>query len=176
MNKKRRRLYIRSSILGVLAVLIGYVLYSNFTGEDTLVKEGETAPNFELRTLEGGTVELEDYRGQGVFLNFWGTYCPPCEEEFPYIENQYMEYQEKGVEVLAVNVGESDLAVERFVDRHNLSFPILMDEQKAVLDRYGVGPLPSTFLINEEGEIIDILTGGMTEEDIQEYMERIKPS
>ncbi len=75
-----------------------------------------------------------------------------------------------------MNVGESELAVERFVDRHQLSFPIPMDENKAVLDSYGIGPLPTTFLINKDGKVIDILTGGMTEKDIQGYMERIQPS
>ncbi|SDJ13130.1 AhpC/TSA family protein [Alteribacillus bidgolensis] len=85
--------------------------------------EGDIEPNFQLETLEGETVELNDYRGQSVFLNFWGTYYPPCEEEMPYMENQYQEYKDKGVEILAVNVGESELAVERFVDRHPLSFP-----------------------------------------------------
>ncbi|WP_240375654.1 thiol-disulfide oxidoreductase ResA [Bacillus piscicola] len=177
MSKKRKRLYFRISVLSVIGILLGYVYYTNFIkNENTLVLEGETAPNFRLETLEGETVELENYRGQGVFLNFWGTYCPPCEEEMPYMENQYAEFQDKGVEILAVNVGESKLAVERFVNRHKLTFPVPMDENKAVLDRYGIGPLPTTFLINENGIVIDILTGGMTEEDIRGYMERIQPS
>ncbi|SFP97179.1 thiol-disulfide oxidoreductase ResA [Salibacterium halotolerans] len=177
MSKKKKRLYFRTLFLSIISVLLGYVFYSNFfQNENTLVVEGDIAPNFQLETLEGETVELNDYRGQGVFLNFWGTYCPPCEEEMPYMDNQYQEYKDKGVEILAVNVGESDLAVEHFVDRHNLSFPIPMDEDKAVLDSYGIGPLPTTFLINKDGKVLDILTGGMTEKDIQGYMERIEPS
>ncbi|RSL29835.1 thiol-disulfide oxidoreductase ResA [Salibacterium salarium] len=177
MSKKKKRLYFRTLFLSIISVLLGYVFYSNFfQNENTLVVEGDIAPNFQLETLEGETVELNDYRGQGVFLNFWGTYCPPCEEEMPYMDNQYQEYKDKGVEILAVNVGESDLAVERFVDRHNLSFPIPMDEDKAVLDSYGIGPLPTTFLINKDGKVLDILTGGMTEKDIKGYMERIEPS
>lgn len=177
VKKKKKRLYFRISVLSVIGVLLGYVFYSNFIQNDnTLVLEGDTAPNFKLETLEGETVELNDYRGQGVFLNFWGTYCPPCEEEMPYMENQYQEYKDRGVEILAVNVGESELAVERFVDRHDLSFPIPMDKNKAVLDSYGIGPLPTTFLINKDGKVLEILTGGMTEKNIQGYMERIQPS
>ncbi len=91
--------------------------------------------------MEGEQVELADYEGQGVFLNFWGTFCPPCEDEMPYMENQYEVYEDQGVEILAVNVGESDLVVDRFVSRHALTFPILLDEDQAVLDHYGVGPL-----------------------------------
>ncbi|MFC5712609.1 thiol-disulfide oxidoreductase ResA [Thalassorhabdus alkalitolerans] len=174
---KKRRFIMRSSVLGVLAITLAYVFYTNFIQEEqTLVQEGDAAPNFSLYNMEGEQVELADYEGQGVFLNFWGTFCPPCEDEMPYMENQYEVYEDQGVEILAVNVGESDLVVDRFVSRHALTFPILLDEDQAVLDHYGVGPLPSTFLIDAEGEVVDIITGGMTEEHVAEYMERIAPS
>lgn len=167
----------RSSILGAIAILLGYVLYANFIAEEkTLIQEGDIAPNFVLTTLEGEKVELEDYRGQGVFLNFWGTYCPPCEKEMPYMDNQYQVFKDRGVEILAVNVGESELVTERFVNRHDLSFPILRDPNRSVVDYYGVGPLPSTFLIDKNGEVVRVIEGGMTEEHIQGYMEEIAPS
>ncbi|SDI69128.1 thiol-disulfide oxidoreductase ResA [Alteribacillus bidgolensis] len=177
MSKKRKRFIMRSSILSVIAILLGYVFYTNFiTGEEPAVKEGDTAPNFILTTMEGEEVELEDLRGQGVFLNFWGTYCPPCVDEMPYMDNHYQDFKDRGVEILAVNVGESDLAIERFVDRLDLTFPVLKDKNKSVMDRYGVGPLPSTYLVDENGEVKRILTGAMTEEDIKGYMEEIEPS
>lgn len=167
----------RSSILGVIAVALGYVFYTNFmSGQETDVHEGEVAPNFVLQNMDGEEVELEDLRGKGVFLNFWGTYCPPCEDEMPHMEKQYEKYKDRGVEILAVNVGESDLAVERFVNRYDLTFPVLLDENKDVLDHYGIGPLPSTFLIDEDGVVQRVLLGGMTEENIGEYMEEIEPS
>ncbi|WP_018921583.1 thiol-disulfide oxidoreductase ResA [Salsuginibacillus kocurii] len=176
MDKKKKRLLLRTSILTVLAVTVGYVFYTNFfQAEATSLSEGEQAPNFALYNMEGERVELADYEGKGVFLNFWGTYCPPCEEEMPYMENQYAEYGDE-VEILAVNVGEPELTVDRFVNRHNLTFPILMDENRDVLDHYGIRPLPTTFLIDEDQEIVEIITGGMTESHIEEYMERIKPS
>ncbi|WP_240374767.1 thiol-disulfide oxidoreductase ResA [Bacillus piscicola] len=175
-QKKRKRLVMRSSVLGVLAVVLSYVFYTNFIkSEETLVNEGEIAPNFVLMNAEGEEVELKDYRGQGVFLNFWGTYCPPCEKEMPYMDKLYQEYKEKGVEILAVNVGESDLVVDRFVSRHDLTYPILLDRNKNVLDRYGIGPLPATFLVDANGEVVQIITGGMTEDRIRSYMEKIKP-
>ncbi|MGY4689442.1 thiol-disulfide oxidoreductase ResA [Salibacterium sp. K-3] len=177
MAKKRRRLIMRSSILGAIAVMLAYVFYTNFiSGQETNVQEGDTAPNFILTTAEGERVELTDFRGQGVFLNFWGTYCPPCEEEMPYMDELYQEFEERGVEVLAVNVGESELAVNRFKARHNLSFSMPIDEDKSVLRRYGVNPLPSTFLIDENGVVQRVLLGAMTEEKMRGYMEEIEPS
>lgn len=177
MSKKRKRFLMRSSILSVLAIVLGYVFYTNFmSGEEKAIQEGDIAPNFILTTMEGEKVELEELRGQGVFLNFWGTYCPPCVDEMPYMDNQYQDFKDRGVEILAVNVGESDLAIERFADRLDLTFPILKDKNKSVMDRYGVGPLPSTYLLDENGEVQRVLTGAMTEDDIKSYMEEIEPS
>lgn len=176
MKKKNRRLIMRSLILFVIVVAIGYMFYLNFFSDsNSAVKVGDKAPNFVLTDLDGNEVELEDYHGQGVFLNFWGTYCPPCEREMPFMENQYAIYKDKGVEILAVNVGEPELTVKRFVQRHGLTFPILLDKGQQVLDLYGVMPLPTTFLINPQGKVTKIITGGMSESHIAEYMESIKP-
>ena len=60
-------------------------------------------------------INLSDYKGQGVFLNFWGTFCKPCEKEFPYIENQYKHFKDQGVQVLAVDVGETEFAVNNLL-------------------------------------------------------------
>ncbi|MCM3715472.1 thiol-disulfide oxidoreductase ResA [Alkalihalobacillus oceani] len=172
----KKRLLIRSVSLLVIAIAIGYMLYSNFTSDrNRAVGVGDQAPNFVLTDLEGNEVELNDYRGKGVFLNFWGTYCPPCEREMPYMENQYAIYKDLGVEILAVNVREGELPVRQFVERYGLSFPIPMDPKGEVVQLYGVIPLPTTYLINSEGAITKVITGGMTEKDIAEYMDSIKP-
>lgn len=112
---KKRRLVVRTIILAVLLASVGYTLYANLTKDEVQkVAIGEKAPDFELVDLNGKTHRLSDYEGQGVFLNFWGTFCKPCEKEMPYIENQYQKFKDKGVQVLAVNVGESEFAVKKF--------------------------------------------------------------
>ncbi|TES45428.1 thiol-disulfide oxidoreductase ResA [Halalkalibacterium halodurans] len=162
--KQKRRLLIRSTILLIIVVALGYTFYQNFfTDQNGMVKVGEKAPDFVLKDLNDQTIRLSDYRGKGVFLNFWGTYCPPCEKEMPYMENQYERFKELGVEILAVNVNEPELTVSKFVERHKLSFPIPMDSSGTVMDAYGISPLPTTFLIDENGIVIQRLTGGMTE-------------
>lgn len=173
---KRKRLLVRSIMLLIMVWAIGYMFYINYFSEsDAVVQVGDKAPNFELTTLDGNEVELESYRGQGVFLNFWGTFCPPFEKEMPYMESQYEIYKEQGVEILAVNVGEAELTVDRFVQRHELSFPIPMDNGRQVLERYGVIPLPTTLLIDPDGIVTNVVMGGMSESDIAGYMESIKP-
>jgi len=172
---KKNRLIIRTVILSLLLAALGYTLYSNFFVSKEKVQVGSVAPDFVLKSLDGESVQLSDFEGKGVFLNFWGTWCEPCKREMPYMERQYQYYKEQGVEIIAINVAESNLAVENFVNQHGLSFPVVLDKNMEVLNAYGVDPLPTTFLINPDGEVIDIITGQMTERNIRDYMELIKP-
>ncbi|KMK76276.1 thiol-disulfide oxidoreductase ResA [Alkalihalobacillus pseudalcaliphilus] len=174
--KRKKRLVIRTIVLLIIAVAVGYMLYTSMnSNKASTARVGDQAPNFILSDLDGNEVELADYRGMGVFLNFWGTYCPPCEREMPYMQEQYEVYKSQGVEILAVNVREGKLPVKRFVERYGLTFPIPMDPNADVVRKYGVIPLPTTFLINAEGTVTQVITGLMSESDIQEYMESIKP-
>lgn len=177
MQKKEIRLVVRSLVLILLFLAVGYSLYSNLTKEDRgIVSKNDLAPNFALKDLEGNLHKLSDYKGKGVFLNFWGTWCKPCEKEMPYLENQYSYFKDEGVVVLAVNVGEAKIAVNQFVKEYGLTFPILRDTKSSeVQDAYHIGPLPTTVLINPAGEIVEIITSTMTEEKVRESMEKIKP-
>lgn len=172
---KKRRLITRSIILVILLGALGYTLYSNFFMSKEKVKVGSAAPDFVLTDLEGKKHQFSDYRGKGVFLNFWGTWCKPCEREMPYIERQYQHYKNLGVEVLAINVGESKLVVEKFAEKYGLNFPIVIDKNQQVLHAYDVDPLPTTFLIDKNGKVVKIITAPMTEREVRDYMEMIKP-
>lgn len=159
-----------------MASAIIYTLYANFSKDNrNAAAIGEKAPDFVLQDLEGNEYQLSDFRGKGVFLNFWGTWCEPCKYEMPYMENQYEIYKEQGVEVIAVNVGETKLAIETFAKTYDLSFPIVVDDNKEVQRAYGIYPLPATYLIDSEGVIVDYIETTMTEEMVQKYMEKIKP-
>ncbi len=172
---KRKRLMIRSTILFIIFVAVCYTLYANFIADRSVVKAGEEAVNFVLETLDGERIELADLRGKGVFLNFWATYCPPCEKEMPIMEELYDTYKKQGVEIIAVNVDEPPLTVERFVKRYKLTFPIAIDKGMLVSDAYGIRPLPTTILIDEHGEVVHVHQGGMTRSMVEDFMERIKP-
>ncbi|NEU31045.1 thiol-disulfide oxidoreductase ResA [bacterium LRH843] len=172
---RKRRLIMRTSILTVIALALAYTFYANFFADRSVAKAGNDAVNFVLNDLEGERIELKEFEGKGVFLNFWGTYCPPCEKEMPVMEELYPTYKEQGVEIVAVNVNEPALTVDRFVKRYDLTFPIAIDKGMNVSDAYGISPLPTTVLIDEHGTIVHVHTGGMTEKMVQDFMERIKP-
>lgn len=166
----------RTAILLVLAGAIGFTLYNNATKENREVLQvGDPAPDFKLTDLNGEEHQLSDYKGQGVFVNFWGTWCKPCEKEFPLMERQYQVYKDQGVQILAVNIAQSDYEVKQYAEQRDLTFPIVIDKNKSVMEAYNVIPLPTTLLVNAEGNIEKIITGEMSEEDIQSYMEQIKP-
>ena len=88
----------------------------------------EKAPNFVVTDLEGKKIELKDLKGKGVFLNFWGTWCKPCEKEMPYMNELYPKYKEKGVEIIALDADETDIAVKNFVNQYGLKFPVAIDK------------------------------------------------
>lgn len=165
-------------VLLILTGAVVFALISNFSkGDSKVVKEGEQAPNFQLKTInvEEETLALNDFKGKGVMLNFWATYCPPCKEEMPYMEKLYPKYKEQGVEILAVSLDSTKLVIDKFLNEYKLTFPILHDKSGQVMDLYRIGPIPTTFFINASGEVVRKVEGPLTLEKLDEYLSEIKP-
>lgn len=176
MDKKKKRSITRGIILAILVVAIAYTVYSTATKDKVdVLRVGDQAPNFELVDLNGEKHRLSDYKGQGVFLNFWGTWCEPCKKEMPAMDRQYASFKDQGVHVLAVNIAQSNFEVQNFIDTYQLNFPVVIDRTKSVMTAYNINPLPTTFLISPEGKVEKIITGEMNEAQIASYMESIKP-
>ncbi|WP_173916261.1 thiol-disulfide oxidoreductase ResA [Halobacillus sp. Marseille-Q1614] len=176
LEKKKKRLIFRSVLLAVMVGLIAFALISNLNDDKSVVAQGEKAPDFELEKFGSDeTVALSDLEGKGVMINFWATYCEPCKDEMPYMEEVYPKYKEKGVEILAINLDTTDLVVQRFLDKYGLSFPILHDKNGQVMDQYNVGQIPSTLFINPEGEVEEQVVGPLTLEKLEGYLNEITP-
>lgn len=178
-RKKRNRLIFRTIVLVILVAAVAYAIISNINKDTTKIDVGSRAPEFKLEQVnknnELETIKLSDFKGKGVMLNFWATYCKPCEAEMPYMEKLYPEYKDKGVEIVAVNLDLTELVVNRFIERFDLTFPVPHDKSGQVMDLYGVGPIPSTFFINPEGEVVEIVEGALTLESIEGYLKEIQP-
>lgn len=138
---------------------------------------GETAPNFELETLEGETVKLSDYRGKKVILNFWATWCPPCRAEMPHMQKYYEEQAVKdNVEVLAVNLTTKDHGMEKitsFVSEYELSFPILLDSKGAMGSVYQAVTIPTSYILDTEGRVQSKFVGPMDQATIENLISKI---
>jgi cytochrome c biogenesis protein CcmG/thiol:disulfide interchange protein DsbE len=137
---------------------------------------GFAAPDFSLQTTEGETYTLSALRGQAVLINVWATWCPPCRAEMPVIEKLSQEYKDKGLVVLAVNSTFQDdpAAIRPFAEKYKLSFPILLDEKGNVTRSYQVNALPSSFFIDRQGVIREVVIGGpMSEALLRTRIENI---
>lgn len=176
MEKKKKRSILRGIILAILGVAIGYtVVASAMNDKVEVVKKGAPAPDFELVDINGEKHRLKDYKGKGVVLNFWGTWCAPCEREFPAMERQYSEFKDKGVEIIAVNRKQSDFEVNTYVKNMGMTFPVAIDKKMSVFKAYNIGPLPTTFFIDPDGNVMEISKGEMTEAEIRALMTSIAP-
>lgn len=132
---------------------------------------GEKAPDFELKTLDGKTVKLSDYRGKKVILNFWATWCPPCNAEMPDIQKYYNEADDN-VEILAVNI-DPQYDVKKFVRDANVTFPVLLDSKDEVNTLYKILTIPTTYFIDGEGIIRSKHLSVMTTEIIREHIKNM---
>lgn len=137
----------------------------------------DMAPNFELQTIEGEKVQLSDFRGKKVFLNFWASWCGPCKVEMPHMQNYYDAYQDlENVEILAVNMTTQERnreLVQKFIDANTLTFPIVLDTEGEVEKLYKVIGYPTTYLINEEGIIVDGFTASVDEKKIKTLIDQM---
>jgi peroxiredoxin len=115
---------------------------------------GHPAPDFTLRNLQGNLAGLGDFKNQVIVLNFWATWCAPCLEEMPAFEKLYRRYRSEGLTVLAVSLDKGDTSkVEKFVDTHNLSFPVLIDSDGIAEKLYPSFTIPFTYVIDKKGRV-----------------------
>lgn len=122
---------------------------------------GYLAPNFRLTNLHGEEVSMASLEGKVVFINFWATWCGPCRAEMPSMEALYHDFKGKGLEILAVSSDmEGASAVQPFVQRLGLSYPILLDTDFRVDDKYLIQSVPTTVLVDKNGVITHRLVGG----------------
>ena len=142
---------------------------------DALPKVGSLAPDFSLRALGGTTVTLSALRGHPVMINFWATWCIACREEAPELEIALRTFGPKGLVILGIDDFSNDKLpdVQKYVSDYKLSFDILLDDGKA-FDAYRVPGLPTSFFVDKDGVIRQLVMGQMRQRDIRDSLELIK--
>lgn len=124
---------------------------------------GETAPDFSLNTLDEEKLQLSELQGKKVILNFWATWCPPCREEMPAMQEFYDHFKDE-VEVVAINLTKSESKKEdvaAYIEKYDYTYPIPLDEKAEVRSAYKVVAVPTTYFIDQEGKIAKIHPGPM---------------
>jgi len=161
----------------ILLIILTCVLLVTGCSEPSGARVGEPAPDFKLQNLDGQYISLSDLRGKPVLLNFWATWCKFCRYEMPYLQQVYEEWSDKGLVVLAINIGESHSKAKRFLQTHNLSLPVLLDTKANVAQRYNIrGLLPTTFFIDKDGTIqVKIIGAFPSKGAIETHLNKIMP-
>lgn len=148
-----------------IIILVGGAFFFLNSEEELAVEVGTEAgmqaPAFTLLNLNNKEVSLADYRGQKVFLNFWATWCPPCREEMPDLQKLHEEYDDE-IAVLTVNIGESKPTAVNFMMENKLNLPVLLDQDKSTAQDFLVRAIPTTYILDEKGVIIEKTFGGLS--------------
>jgi len=114
---------------------------------------GQVAPDFALKSSTGDNLRLSEYRGDVVMVNFWATWCGPCRQEMPLLDELYSRYERVGFSLLGVNIDDDSRKAMRMVSELGVSFPVLFDDRKEVSKLYAVEAMPVTVLIDREGTV-----------------------
>jgi cytochrome c biogenesis protein CcmG/thiol:disulfide interchange protein DsbE len=159
------------TVVVVAVALVGLLVYgvvvrSDDKTLDNAVRQGQrpAAPDQRLPLLDGaGTRSLADYRGKVVVLNFWASWCPPCEAEAPLLQRAQAKVARMGGTILGITYKDAAGDSRKFMRKHGLTFPSLRDDRLQLAPKYGTTSLPETFVIDRQGRIVALSRGQVSE-------------
>ena len=142
-----KNLTLIKTLLAVLALTLATLTHSE------IHKLTGPAPDFSLPSNTDKPIKLSDFKGQVVMINFWASWCAPCREEMPLIEELHQKYKRYGFTVLGVNVDVNSKAAQPLLKEFNISFPVGYDKKSKVSSLYDVSAMPSTFMVDRQGKL-----------------------
>ncbi|MDX1480934.1 MAG: TlpA disulfide reductase family protein [Woeseiaceae bacterium] len=140
----------RSSAGLILSALLAFVSPGSLAASDLT---GQTAPDFALKSASGENLRLSEYRGDVVMINFWATWCGPCRQEMPLLDDLYARYNRVGFNLLGVNIDDDARRAMQMVEDLGINFPVLFDDSKEVSRLYQVEAMPVTVLVDRQGTV-----------------------
>lgn len=170
--KWRRSLLLPGVPILVILIGLGIIFRVVLTAWATRAAEpppaiGEKAPFFSLKDLGGKAIRLDDFSGKVMIVNFWATWCVPCRDEMPLLQQFAMEYGQNAV-VVGIDLDEPRDLVASYAENYQIGFPILLDEGSKVADRYLIHGFPTTIFIDAEGRISAIHIGKLSQATLSE--------
>ena len=178
-RKKKTQIDPRWIVIGSIAAIVLAIALMIVTRKDTSTTTAQTTdtasvqivPDFRLAGLEDSIISLSDFRGHYVLLNFWATWCPPCQAELPELQAYYTAYRSKGFILLGIDVQEDPSTVSAFLQERGFDFPVGVDVTGAVHASFGTNSLPLSVLVGPNGELIKrwrpgAITRSMLEQEV----------
>ncbi len=149
----------------------------NPTDKAPAAEAGRAAPDFELRTLDGGSLRLSDLQGRPVVVNFWASWCVPCRTETPFLIATYEKYEAQGLVVLGVDLREADAPARGFRDEFEIPYPVVMDRNGQVARTWRIGGptqgIPASYFIDASGVVRKVVFGPVRTKDMNDGLAAI---
>lgn len=165
-----------AGVATLLGLLVWKVAFDNKTGAADRLAKGELvhAPAFSLERLDRpGTLTLGDLRGKPLVVNFWASWCGPCKDEAPFLQQTYERYRGRGLVVLGIDVKDFREDARRFMRRYGVTYPVVYDGRGSTIGRWGLQGYPETFFVDRTGKLVgERIAGGVDIEQNREAFER----
>jgi cytochrome c biogenesis protein CcmG/thiol:disulfide interchange protein DsbE len=159
-------------LVALLFILLAWSLVSDEGGDlAAAAARGDRpqAPDFTLERLdEEGELQLSSLQGKAVVLNVWASWCVPCKQEAPFLEEVWKENRDRGLVVVGLDAKDFRADARRFADRFGLTFPLVYDGPGETLDGFGVTGFPETFVLDREGRVVEAFAGAVDGDDVRE--------
>ena len=176
MMNANKRLFMAAGVAGLLATVVGQVLYRGIASPSLSDSANEALWGAEFETPQGGHLKLADFRGKPLVLNFWATWCPPCVEEIPLIDDFFQQNSTKGISVIGLAIDQPG-RVKRFVEEFNLGYPMGLagmngTELSKILGNESAA-LPFTIVLDKNGQLFQKKLGRLSAEEIRNWQKLI---
>jgi cytochrome c biogenesis protein CcmG/thiol:disulfide interchange protein DsbE len=157
-----------AAVVALLGLLVWKIAFDRTGGAAAELERGESpaAPLFLLKRLDReGMLSLADLRGKGVVLNFWASWCVPCKDEAPLLEEAWQQHRRRGLVVIGVDAQDFEGDARRFMKRFGITYPVVYDGKGSTLGRYGITGFPETYFVDRQGNLVgERIAGGLDSE------------
>ena len=164
----------RVFIFTVSLLVLGTLARVNAQEKETLVKVGDDVPEFVVEMFDGQKINIKDLKGKIVLINFWATWCPPCQEELKRVQKEIIDrFKGKDFVFLAISREESKEQVKKFQERNGYTFPMGLDPERKIYSKFATATIPRNFIIDKKGKIVEIEVG-YTKEAFAKMIEKLE--
>ena len=164
----------RVFIFTVSLLVLGTLARVNAQEKETLVKVGDDVPEFVVEMFDGQKINIKDLKGKIVLINFWATWCPPCQEELKRVQKEIIDrFKGKDFVFLAISREESKEQVKKFRERNGYTFPMGLDPERKIYSKFATATIPRNFIIDKKGKIVEIEVG-YTKEAFSKMIEKLE--
>lgn len=174
LEPNKEKVMKRVFVFVVSLLVLGSLARVNAQEKETLVKVGDDVPEFVVEMFDGQKINIKDLKGKIVLINFWATWCPPCQEELKRVQKEILDrFKGKDFVFLAISREESKEQVKKFRERNGYTFPMGLDPERKIYSKFATATIPRNFIIDKKGKIVEIEVG-YTKEAFAKMIEKLE--